>query len=72
MVKIRLTRFGTNKKPFYRIIAADSRSPRDGGFWKFWDFILPKVNLLSLILNQRELFHGLKRVHNRARRYFLC
>ncbi len=31
-VKIRLSRFGSNKKPFYRIIAADSRSPRDGRF----------------------------------------
>ena len=31
-VKIRLKRMGSNKKPFYRIIAADSRSPRDGRF----------------------------------------
>ena len=30
MVKIRLKRFGANKKPFYRIVVADSRSPRDG------------------------------------------
>ena len=32
MVKIRLSRFGSKKKPFYRIVAADSRSPRDGRF----------------------------------------
>lgn len=32
MVKIRLQRFGSHKKPFYRIVAADSRSPRDGKF----------------------------------------
>ena len=31
-VKIRLTRVGSKKKPFYRIIVADSRSPRDGKF----------------------------------------
>jgi small subunit ribosomal protein S16 len=31
-VKIRLTRKGTKKKPFYRIIAADVESPRDGRF----------------------------------------
>ncbi len=31
-VKIRLTRKGTKKKPFYRIVVADSRSPRDGRF----------------------------------------
>ena len=29
-VKIRLKRMGTHKKPFYRVIVADSRSPRDG------------------------------------------
>ncbi len=31
-VKIRLARFGAKKKPFYRIVAADSRDPRDGRF----------------------------------------
>jgi small subunit ribosomal protein S16 len=31
-VKIRLTRMGDKKSPFYRIIVADSRSPRDGKF----------------------------------------
>ena len=32
MVKIRLKRMGANKKPFYRIVVADSRYPRDGRF----------------------------------------
>jgi len=31
-VKLRLQRFGTHKSPAYRIVAADSRSPRDGRF----------------------------------------
>lgn len=31
-VKIRLKRMGAKKKPFYRVIVADSRSPRDGKF----------------------------------------
>ena len=31
-VKIRLKRMGSNKKPFYRIVVAVSRSPRDGKF----------------------------------------
>ncbi len=31
-VKIRLKRMGKKKKPFYRIVVADSRSPRDGRF----------------------------------------
>lgn len=32
MVKIRLRRMGANKKPFYRVVVADSRMPRDGRF----------------------------------------
>ena len=31
-VKIRLKRMGSKKSPFYRIVVADSRSPRDGRF----------------------------------------
>ena len=31
-VKIRLRRMGAKKRPFYRLVAADSRSPRDGKF----------------------------------------
>jgi small subunit ribosomal protein S16 len=31
-VKLRLKRMGSKSKPFYRIVAADSRSPRDGKF----------------------------------------
>lgn len=31
-VKIRLKRMGAHKKPFYRIVVADSRAPRDGRF----------------------------------------
>ncbi len=32
MVKIRLARHGAKKRPYYRIVAADSRRPRDGRF----------------------------------------
>ena len=31
-VKIRLTRLGSKKAPFYRVVVADSRFPRDGRF----------------------------------------
>ncbi|HPO04254.1 MAG TPA: 30S ribosomal protein S16 [Bacillota bacterium] len=31
-VKIRLKRMGANKKPFYRVVVADGRAPRDGRF----------------------------------------
>ena len=32
MVKIRLKRMGAHKKPFYRVVVADSRAPRNGKF----------------------------------------
>ena len=32
MVKMRLTRVGSKKNPIYRVVVADSRSPRDGRF----------------------------------------
>lgn len=32
MVRIRLRRMGAKKRPFYRVVVADARSPRDGGF----------------------------------------
>ena len=43
-VKIRLRRMGQKKAPFYRIIVADSRSPRDG---RSVPTILPPILLLS-------------------------
>ena len=38
-VKIRLTRMGSKKKPFYRINIADSRAPRDGRLSKLLELI---------------------------------
>ncbi len=40
-VSIRLRRGGKKKKPFYRIVAADSRSPRDGRFIEILGFYNP-------------------------------
>lgn len=31
-VKLRLQRYGANKRPYYRLVATDSRNPRDGRF----------------------------------------
>ncbi len=46
-MKIRLARGGSNKRPFYRIVAADSRMPRDGRFIEklgIYNPLLPKDN----------------------------
>jgi small subunit ribosomal protein S16 len=42
LVKIRLTRVGSKKRPFYRIVAADSRSPRDGKFLEILGYYDPR------------------------------
>ena len=43
-VKIRLKRMGQKKAPFYRIVVADSRSPRDGRFIEEIGTYDPKVD----------------------------
>lgn len=42
-VKIRLTRMGSKKKPFYRVVVADSRAPRDGKFIEQIGYFNPMV-----------------------------
>lgn len=44
MVKIRLKRMGATKRPFYRLVVADSRSPRDGKFIEEIGFYDPLPN----------------------------
>lgn len=44
MVKIRLRRMGAKKSPFYRIVVADSRYPRDGRFIEEIGTYDPRVN----------------------------
>ena len=43
-VKIRLRRMGAKKNPFYRIVVADSRSPRDGRFIEEIGYYNPLTN----------------------------
>jgi len=43
LVKIRLSRLGSKKRPFYRIVAADSRSPRDGKFLEILGYYDPRT-----------------------------
>ena len=43
-VKLRLKRMGAKQKPFYRIVAADSRSPRDGRFIETVENYNPVLN----------------------------
>ncbi|MGI5900313.1 MAG: 30S ribosomal protein S16 [Christensenellales bacterium] len=50
MVKIRLKRMGMKKKPFYRIVVADERSPRDGRFIEEIGTYDPLTNPATIIV----------------------
>lgn len=47
-VKIRLTRIGKKKAPFYRVVVADSRSPRDGRFIEELGYYDPKTEPVTI------------------------
>ncbi len=57
-LKIRLARAGTKKRPFYHIVVADSRSPRDGRFIErlgFFNPLLPKEKTERLKLDLEKV-----------------
>lgn len=59
-LKLRLARAGAKKRPFYRIVVADSRSPRDGRFIEIvgtWNPILPKGDEKRVTLNVDRIKH---------------
>ncbi|MDC1315906.1 30S ribosomal protein S16 [Alphaproteobacteria bacterium] len=61
--KIRLARGGTKKRPFYRIVIADERAPRDGNFIeKVGNFnpMLPKDHKERLIFSKERIEYWLK------------
>ncbi|WP_116289065.1 30S ribosomal protein S16, partial [Klebsiella pneumoniae] len=51
-VKIRLKRMGAKKSPFYRIVVADSRSPRDGRFIETVGTYNPVVSPAEVKINE--------------------
>lgn len=51
MVKIRLKRMGSNKKPFYRVVVADSRRARDGKFIEEIGTYNPMVEPHEIVIN---------------------
>lgn len=59
-VKIRLKRFGAKKKPFYRIVVSDSRSPRDGRFIEQVGTYDPKSSS-GIKVDSEKIDHWVKR-----------
>jgi small subunit ribosomal protein S16 len=59
-LKIRLTRRGAKKRPFYRIVVADSRSPRDGRFIErlgHYNPMVPKDHPDRIVLKEDRIKH---------------
>ncbi len=52
-VRLRLARYGSKKKPFYRVVATDSRAPRDGRFIEILGYYDPRKEP-SLVKIDRE------------------
>ena len=61
MVKIRLTRLGAHKKPFYRIVVADSRARRDGPFIEILGTYNPLKEPSEIKLNGDKVKHWLQK-----------
>ena len=59
-VKLRLKRMGAKKKPFYRIVAADSRSPRDGRFIEMVGTYNPLVTPAETKIDEELVIKWLK------------
>ena len=58
-VKIRLSRAGAKKRPFYRIVAADTRSPRDGRFLEKLGTYDPNTHPSTVELNRPRVEYWL-------------
>ena len=61
-LKIRLARGGSKKRPYYHVVVADVRSPRDGRFIErlgYWNPMLAKDDATRVDLNQERIQHWL-------------
>ncbi|MGH2545809.1 MAG: 30S ribosomal protein S16 [Actinomycetota bacterium] len=60
MVKIRLMRMGKRKEPYYRVVVADSRSPRDGRFIENIGRYHPRAHPSVIEIDEDRALHWLK------------
>ena len=58
-VKIRLKMMGSKKRPFYRLVAADSRSPRDGRFLETLGHYNPMVEPAEIVIDEDKVYKWL-------------
>lgn len=60
-VRIRLARMGAKKKPFYRLVAADSESPRDGKFLEILGTYDPMKDPAQIKVHEEKVNNWLKK-----------
>lgn len=60
MVKIRLRRMGAKKHPFYRLVVADSRSPRDGRFIEHLGYYDPMTDPVQVKIDTEKVMKWLQ------------
>jgi len=60
-VRIRLMRFGRKKRPFYRVVAADSRAPRDGKFLDILGYYDPLKEPFEFKVDEEKVKKWLER-----------
>jgi small subunit ribosomal protein S16 len=61
VVRLRLTRRGRHKLPFYRIVAADSRMPRDGRYIEVLGTYDPLKTPAAIVVKQERVLEWLKK-----------
>jgi len=61
LLRIRLTRMGAKKKPFYRVVVTERRQARDGSFVEIVGHYNPGMNPPSIELNMDRVRHWLER-----------
>ena len=59
-VRLRLQRHGRKKRPFYRLVAADSRSQRDGRFLERLGYYNPLTDPAEIVVNEEKALKWLK------------
>ena len=59
-VKLRLMRMGKKKQPTYRLVAADSRSPRNGRFIEILGTYEPRAEPSRVVIDEQKALHWLR------------
>ena len=60
MVKIRLRRVGSKKKPNYRLVVADARAPRDGAFIGIIGYYNPLTDPETVVIDEEKALNWLR------------